>query len=210
MFASTKSLFTMTSNISLLHPLKIFLTINNLSRPIVIKCNKNYMHSLSPNEGSQKNKRRIARGYGGKGGGTGGRGTRGQKVRSGGGSRPGFEGGQLPLYRRLPKLKGIAGGMSRSLVDFTTVNLSDCERTFSANATVTLEELTSMKIINRTGGDKKLPLKILGRGSLNFPLVVKAEAFSVTAKLAIEAAGGRAEVIHQKSQNIRRLQSKKN
>merc|ERR1711977_181443 len=72
------------------------------------------MHSLIPAKSLKKNRRRVARGYGGKSGGTSGRGIRGQKSRSGGGPRPGFEGGQLPLYRRLPKLKGIAGGNGRS------------------------------------------------------------------------------------------------
>lgn len=105
-------------------------------RALTIVAEKLSLHNLSPAEGSRPDKRRIARGYGGKGGGepnlpmlllppispgpnpllfgtgagTGGRGTRGQKSRSGGGTRPGFEGGQMPLYRRLPKLKGIAGG----------------------------------------------------------------------------------------------------
>merc|ERR1719262_1315663 len=109
------------------------------------------MHSLTPAKGSKKNRRRVARGYGGKGGGTGGRGTRGQKSRSGGGSRPGFEGGQLPLYRRLPKLKGIAGGMSSGLKDYATVNLADCERSFRENDTVSLETLRSLRIINCSG-----------------------------------------------------------
>merc|ERR1719399_2071692 len=96
------------------------------------------MQHLAPAKGSRSNKRRISRGYGGKGGGTGGRGTRGQKSRSGGQPRPGFEGGQLPLYRRLPKLKGIAGGMSRGSTDFAIVNLAECDRAFSKNETVSL------------------------------------------------------------------------
>merc|ERR1719335_1796616 len=120
------------------------------------------MHSLTPAKGSKKNRRRVARGYGGKGGGTGGRGTRGQKSRSGGGSRPGFEGGQLPLYRRLPKLKGIAGGMRCGLKDYTIVNLSDCERSFHENDIVSLEELRKRRIINCSGRDKMLSLKVLG------------------------------------------------
>merc|ERR1719326_1121068 len=81
------------------------------------------IQNLSPNEASRKNKDRIARGYSGKGGGTGGRGCRGQKSRSGGGVRPGFQGGQTPLYRRLPKMKGIAGGMSRARHNFVVVNI---------------------------------------------------------------------------------------
>merc|ERR1719335_1216337 len=153
------------------------------------------MHSLTPAKGSKKNRRRVARGYGGKGGGTGGRGTRGQKSRSGGGPRPGFEGGQLPLYRRLPKLKGIAGGMSRGSTDFTIVNLAECDRAFSQNETVSLEELKRMRIINCSGRDRLLPLKVLGNGSLSSPLLVKAASFSSSAKSAIEMAGGKAELI---------------
>merc|ERR1712216_1041930 len=98
-----------------------------------------HMHRLSSVLGSRKKTRRIARGYGGKGGGTGGRGTRGQNSRSGGGVRPGFEGGQLPLYRRLPKLKGIAGGMRGGISNFVVANLDDYERTFGNDEVVTLE-----------------------------------------------------------------------
>merc|ERR1719428_1743893 len=96
------------------------------------------MHTLAPSEGSRNRRRRIGRGYGGKCGGTGGRGTRGQKSRSGGGSRPGFEGGQLPLYRRLPKLKGIAGGMSSGLPNHVVVNIDCLECAFNDNDHVTL------------------------------------------------------------------------
>merc|ERR1719355_236354 len=94
-------------------------------RNLVNMNSKFSMHSLTPDNRIRKNKRRVARGYGGKGGGTGGRGTRGQNSRSGGGCRPGFEGGQLPLYRRLPKLKGIAGGMSAGLPNFVTINIDE-------------------------------------------------------------------------------------
>merc|ERR1711985_32331 len=92
--------------------------------------NRFEMSNLTPAEGYRKAKRRVARGYGGKGGGTGGRGTRGQKSRSGGGVRPGFEGGQLPLYRRLPKLKGIAGGMKAGVPDYVKVNVDEFARLF--------------------------------------------------------------------------------
>merc|ERR1712134_28810 len=91
------------------------------------------IHNLPLMKGSRKTKIRISRGYGGKGGGTGGRGNRGQKSRSGGGVRPGFEGGQLPLYRRLPKLKGIAGGMKSGISNFVVVNLDDYDCTFGDN-----------------------------------------------------------------------------
>merc|ERR1719198_841821 len=163
----------------------------------IIVLAKMKMHNLSPIQ-KPKKKIRISRGYGGKGGGTGGRGSRGQKSRSGGGSRPGFEGGQLPLYRRLPKLKGIAGGMKRSLNNFAVLNIADCERAFQENEEVDLNKLIKMKLINGTGSDRMLPLKILGHGSLTKPIVVKAEAFSASAKSAIEAAGGKVEIIRQK------------
>merc|ERR1712066_109822 len=153
------------------------------------------MHSLKPADGSRIKKRRIARGYGGKGGGTGGRGTRGQKSRSGCSLRPGFEGGQMPLYRRLPKLKGIAGGMRRGKPTFLVVNLDDQERIFSPNEEVTLESLQSTGLLKRTGSKRKIPLKVLGRGSINKPLMVKAAAFSVSAKEAIESSGGEAITI---------------
>merc|ERR1719331_2876043 len=99
------------------------------------------LQSLSPIEGSRKKAKRISRGYGGKAGGTGGRGTRGQKSRSGGGVRTGFQGGQTPLYRRLPKLKGIAGGMSRARPDFVVVNVGDLEQSFDPNDDVSLESI---------------------------------------------------------------------
>merc|ERR1719420_2483693 len=153
------------------------------------------VHRLAPAVGSRKSKRRIARGYGGKCGGTGGRGTRGQKSRSGGGVRPGFEGGQTPLYRRLPKLKGIAGGMSASVPRFVVVNLKDLEKITHDDENITLETLKNEKILSCTGKQRKLALKVLGAGSLSKPLNVKAGAFSDSAKLAIEAAGGTAEIV---------------
>merc|ERR1712196_414372 len=123
---------------------------SRVSNPIVVSTTLD-MHRLAPAPGSHKSKRRIARGYGGKCGGTGGRGTRGQKSRSGGGVRPGFEGGQTPLYRRLPKLKGIAGGMSAGTPRYVIVNLNDLETTSAENEHVTLETLRNKKILSCTG-----------------------------------------------------------
>merc|ERR1712146_360522 len=145
-----------------------------------------FMHNISPNYGSRKNKKRVARGYGGKGGGTGGRGTRGQKSRTGGNVRPGFEGGQTPLYRRLPKLKGIAGGMSAAVPDFLVVNIGDLDKVCCEHEEVTLETLCAKKLLNPTGRARKLALKILGTGTLTKCLTVKAPAFSSSAKAAIE------------------------
>merc|ERR1712224_331707 len=135
-------------------------------RNLVNMNSKFFMHSLISDNRIRKNKRRVARGYGGKGGGTGGRGTRGQNSRSGGGVRPGFEGGQLPLYRRLPKLKGIAGGMSAGLPNFVTINIDELERVFNEQEVVSIEVLKNKGVINRCGRNRRLPLKVLGRGTL--------------------------------------------
>merc|ERR1712226_978020 len=145
-------------------------------------------------EGSTKIKKRISRGNSGKGGGTGGRGTRGQKSRAGGGVRPGFEGGQTPLYRRLPKLKGIAGGMTAGSKKFVIINLDDQENAFTTHETVTKETLEAKGISKISGRDRRLPLKVLGRGSLHKPLTVKAAVFSRRARASIEAVGGKVEI----------------
>merc|ERR1712118_488004 len=113
--------------------------------------NRFEMSNLAPAEGYRKAKRRVARGHGGKGGGTGGRGTRGQKSRSGGGVRPGFEGGQLPLYRRLPKLKGIAGGMIAGVPDYVKVNVDEFARLFKDKEIVSKAALKNKSIIKCSG-----------------------------------------------------------
>merc|ERR1719316_1405881 len=161
------------------------------NRVFLIKtnCNKLYLHSLTPLEGCTKNKRRLARGYGGKGGGTGGRGNRGQKSRSGGGVRPGFEGGQLPLYRRLPKLKGIAGGMAAGVPDYVKVNVDEFARLFKDKEVVSKAALKNKGIIKCSGRNRRLPLKVLSRGSPGKPLTVEASAFSASARATIETAG---------------------
>merc|ERR1711920_1086296 len=124
--------------------------------------------------------------------------------RTGSRLRPGFEGGQTPLYRRLPKLKGIGGGMSAGLSKYLVVNLDDCERAFKPNENVDLETLESKGILNRSGRDRKLALKILGRGSLSKPLTIKAASFSTSARKAIETSMGKAYVIPQKAKWTRR------
>merc|ERR1719265_220868 len=143
-----------------------------LSNVQTMTATKIKLQNLSPIDGSKKKCRRISRGYGGKGGGTGGRGTRGQKSRSGGGVRPGFQGGQTPLYRKLPKLKGIAGGMSRAEPSYVVVNLSDLEQSFDPFDDVSLDSLKNKRVLNVTGKERKLPLKVLGRGSLSKPLKI--------------------------------------
>uniref|UniRef100_A0A0D6R1P0 Large ribosomal subunit protein uL15/eL18 domain-containing protein n=1 Tax=Araucaria cunninghamii TaxID=56994 RepID=A0A0D6R1P0_ARACU len=115
---------------------------------------------------------------------------RGQKSRSGPGVRPGFEGGQMPLYRRIPKLRGIAGGMGAGLPKYVPVNLSDIEAAgFEEGEEVSLETLKSKRMINPSGRERKLPLKILGDGEINKKLTIKARAFSASAKVKLESAG---------------------
>eukprot|EP00887_Chlorella_sp_A99_P003477 scaffold7.g3477.t1 len=166
------------------------------------------LNNLSPQPGSRKNKNRKGRGYGagqvharavlaaqedklqrGAWGGTAGFGMRGQKSRSGSGIRPGFEGGQTPLYRRLPKLRGIAGGMGAGLPDYVVVNLSQLNG-FAQGEDVSLESLEERRILNISGRETRLPLKVLGTGELTVPLTVHAAAFSAAARAKIEAAGG--------------------
>lgn len=95
-------------------------------------------------------------------GGTAGFGMRGQKSRSGSGIRPGFEGGQTPLYRRLPKLKGIAGGMGAGLPDFVVVNLAQLSQKFAEGEEVSLESLEEKRVVNLSGREARLPLKVRG------------------------------------------------
>jgi large subunit ribosomal protein L15 len=127
---------------------------------------------------------------------------RGQKSRSGSGIRPGFEGGQTPLYRRLPKLRGIAGGMSAGLPDYVTINLSDLKK-FVEGEEVSLESLQEKRILNLSGRSTKLPLKVLGMGELKTPLTIKATAFSQSAKEKITGAGGKIIEVPQKAKWLR-------
>ncbi len=144
------------------------------------------LHNLKPSPGSKKNRKRVGRGSGSGQGTTAGRGMNGQNSRSGGGTKPGFEGGQMPLYRRLPK-RGFTNIFQK---EFAIVNLESLNK-FDDNEEVTVELLLENKIIR-----KKLDgVKILGEGELNKKLTVKAHKFSKTAKEKIEAVGGKAEVI---------------
>jgi len=144
------------------------------------------LHNLKPSPGSKKNRKRVGRGSGSGQGTTAGRGMNGQNSRSGGGTKPGFEGGQMPLYRRLPK-RGFTNIFQK---EFAIVNLESLNK-FSDNEEVTVELLLENKIIR-----KELDgVKILGEGELNKKLTVKAHKFSKTAKEKIEAVGGKAEVI---------------
>lgn len=145
------------------------------------------LHELSPAPGSAKPAWRKGRGVGSGNGKTAGRGHKGQWARSGGGVRPGFEGGQTPMHRRLPK-RGFTNDRFRK--DYTVINVSELER-FADNATVTLETLLESGAVSQSNGC----LKVLGRGGLTRKLTVQAAIFSASAKEKIEAAGGKAEVV---------------
>ena len=145
------------------------------------------LHDAVPKPGSKKRPRRVGRGISAGQGASCGLGMRGQKSRSGKGTRPGFEGGQMPLYRRVPKLKHFP------LINpkhYTIVNVSKLS-SLPAKTEVTLESLMAQGIVTSNDG----PLKILGDGELNVALTVKAAAFTAGARQKIEAAGGTCEII---------------
>ena len=145
------------------------------------------LNELRPAEGSKKEAFRIGRGHGSGNGKTAGRGHKGQKARSGGGVRPGFEGGQMPLYRRLPK-RGFTNIFAKV---YTEINVSDLNR-FENGAEVTAEALKTAGIIKKVNDG----IVVLGRGDLTAQnLTVKAARFSKSAAEKIAGAGGKAEVI---------------
>lgn len=141
------------------------------------------LDNLSPPEGARTRKRRSGRGPGSGRGKTAGRGTKGQKARSGGQIPAWFEGGQMPLYRRLPK----RGFRPPNRVEFQIVNLRDLERI--EDSEVGPDELAETGLIETGGG----PVKILGDGEVDRALTVRAHAFSRSARRKIEAAGGKTE-----------------
>ncbi len=145
------------------------------------------LNDAVPKKGSKKRPRRLGRGISAGQGASCGFGMRGQKSRSGTGTKPGFEGGQMPLYRRVPKLKHFTVINPRC---YTTINVSKLA-SLSANTEVTLESLIESGIVTSNDG----PLKLLGDGELNVPLQVKAAAFTNSARRKIEAVGGSCEVI---------------
>ena len=144
------------------------------------------LHELSPVEGSVKGRFRKGRGPGSGNGKTAGKGHKGQNARSGGGVRPGFQGGQLPLYRKLPK-RGFTNHFS---TNYAIVNVAalDC---FEAGAVVDAKALLEAGIVR----DLCDGIKVLGRGEITKNLTVKASVFSASAKEKIEAAGGKTEVL---------------
>lgn len=143
------------------------------------------LHELSPAPGSAKESFRKGRGAGSGNGKTAGKGHKGQKARSGGGVRPGFEGGQMPLQRRIPK-RGFNNIFAK---EYISINVDVLNR-FEDGAVVDAEAISKAGIVKNTRDG----IKILGRGELNRKLTVVATAFSATAKEKIEAAGGKAEV----------------
>ncbi|KAJ3674149.1 hypothetical protein LUZ60_006141 [Juncus effusus] len=148
------------------------------------------LDNLSPQDGSRKKPKRKGRGIAAGQGNSCGFGMRGQKSRSGPGVRKGFEGGQMPLYRRIPKLRGIAGGMKAGLSKYVAVNLRDLQNAnFKDGDEISLESLKAYGLINPSGRERKLPLKILGDGDLRVKLNIKARAFSEGAKEKLEKAG---------------------
>jgi len=144
------------------------------------------LHELAPAKGSTHSAKRKGRGHATGNGKTAGRGHKGQNARSGGGVRIGFEGGQMPLARRVPK-RGFKNIFAKPLV---SVNITALER-FENGATVGAEELLAAEIISNC----RHGLKVLGNGELTKKLTVKATAFSRAARQKIEAAGGKAEVV---------------
>ena len=144
------------------------------------------IHDLSPQEGSRKNRKRVGRGIGSGHGRTSCRGHKGQKARSGGTIVPGFEGGQMPLQRRLPK-RGFTNIFKKEIA---VVNLKDLNR-FQASAVVDLEALKNAGLVRKAERE----VKVLGKGDLAQPLAVKVNGVSKRAKEKIESAGGKVELL---------------
>ena len=145
------------------------------------------LHELSPAEGSKKAVKRIGRGHGSGQGKTAGKGHKGQKARSGGGVRPGFEGGQMPMQRRLPK-RGFNNIFAKKIV---SINVGSLEKKFDDGAVVDTQALIDAGLVKNSFDS----IKILGNGNLTKKLEVKVAAYSASAKEKIEAAGGKAEVV---------------
>lgn len=144
------------------------------------------LHDLAPAKGAKKRRKRIGRGPGSGHGKTATKGHKGLLARSGGGKRPGFEGGQMPLVRRLPKF----GFTNPFRTEYSIVNVKSFER-WTGAGTITPQALVDAGLVKR----KHLPIKILGNGEISKPLVIQAHKFSESAKAKIQAAGGRVEVI---------------
>ncbi len=145
------------------------------------------LHELSPSAGSAKKNYRKGRGPGSGNGKTGGRGHKGQNARSGGGVRPGFEGGQIPMHRRIPK-HGFTNFLFKKV--YATINVEQLDK-YEDGSVISLETLMNDGVIRKELNG----LKVLGNGNITKKLTVQATVFSASAKEKIEAAGGKAEVI---------------
>jgi large subunit ribosomal protein L15 len=146
------------------------------------------LHDLRPAEGSSKKRKRVGRGTGSGKGKTSTRGTKGQRSRTGGNVHPAFEGGQISLVKRMPKLRGFN---NRFKVEYTPVNLDALDSTFEANTEVTPELLAALGLT----GKLTEPVVVLARGEITKALKLKVHRISATAKQKIEAAGGSVETL---------------
>lgn len=145
------------------------------------------LDTLSPAVGSRKDRKRVGRGDGSNKGSFSGRGCKGQKSRSGHRMKPGFEGGQLPMIKRLPSTRGFTNIFK---TEYIIVNIGDMAG-FNAGTVVNIEELVKAGIIKST----KKPLKVLGGGEIKQSLTIQAQKFSASARAKIEAAGGKVEEV---------------
>ena len=146
------------------------------------------LHDLRPDKGSRKKRKRVGRGISAGGGKTAGRGTKGQGARSGGGKGPYFEGGQLPLVRRLPFKRGFTNIRK---IYYRPVNLGRLAEMFEAGSEIDPSVMVAVGLLKKETD----PVVVLGDGDLSGAITVKAHRFSATAKQKIEAAGGEAEVL---------------
>jgi len=144
------------------------------------------LNELSPADGSKKSRQRVGRGVGSGWGKTAGRGSKGQGARSGGGVRPGYEGGQMPIHRRLPK-RGFTNIFKKN---FAIINIRDLSR-FDSGSTVDEVELVKCGLIKGTYDG----IKLLGQGEIDYPLQIKVNAVSESARKKISSAGGTVEVV---------------
>jgi large subunit ribosomal protein L15 len=151
------------------------------------------LEDLKPAAGSTRNRKRLGRGPGSGQGKTSGKGHKGLNARSGGGSRVGFEGGQMPLYRRLPKRGFLPYG---GKTEFTIVNVGDLSGRFTAGSVVDPDAMASSGLIRKSG---RGAVKVLGDGDVAHALTVRAHKVSEGAKQKLEAAGGRVEVLAPRS-----------
>jgi large subunit ribosomal protein L15 len=146
------------------------------------------LEDLRPAEGSTQKRKRVGRGTGSGKGKTSGRGQKGQNARNGGPVRPNFEGGQLPLTKRLPKLRGFN---NRFKVEYVPVNLDELERLFAAQSEISPDSLAGAGLV----GNAADPVVVLARGEVTKPLSVKVQRISASARQKIEAAGGSVEIL---------------